>query len=116
MDPVRTERPRGPRGYGVAQSLRSGLAAGCVAGPLFGLADGIVAANLDAVRGSWLAVLGCLAGAVLEYTLVAMAALALLGLLLHPLLRRRDGAGRHLVLLRAGLGLGILAEIYWWTR
>jgi arylsulfatase A-like enzyme len=105
-----------PRALGLAQSLRSGLAAGCVAGPLFGLADGIVAANLDAVRGSWLALAGCLAASMLEYTLVAMAALALLGLLLHPLLRRKDRGRRHLVLLRCGLALGLFAEIYWWTR
>src|SRR6185436_1250252 len=111
MDAARTEAPGG-----LARSLRSGLAAGCVAGPLFGLADGIVAANLDAVHASWLALLGCLAGAVLEYTLVAMAALALLGLLLHPLLRRRSTAARHLVLLRAGIALGLFAEMYWWTR
>lgn len=111
MDAVRREAPGG-----LAQSLRSGLAAGCVAGPLFGLADGIVAANLDAVHGSWLSLLGCLAGAVLEYTLVAMAALALLGLLLHPLLRRKNASRRHLVLLRTGIALGIFAEIYWWTR
>ena len=111
MDAVRTA----PAG-GLARSLRAGLAAGCVVGPLFGLADGIVAASLDAFDRSWLALLGCLAGAVLEYTLVAMAALAVLGIVLHPLLRRSDALRRYVWLLRIGLALGLFAEVYWWTR
>jgi arylsulfatase A-like enzyme len=113
MDAIRIQPAAGP---GVAASLRAGLSAGCVVGPLFGLADGIVAANLDAVHGSWLALAGCLAGAVLEYTLVAMATLAVLGVVAHPLVRKLTGARRQLVLLRAGIAAGLFAEIYWWTR
>ena len=113
MDVIRIRPADAP---GLAASLRAGLSAGCVVGPLFGLADGIVAANLDAVRGSWLALAGCLAGAVLEYTLVAMATLALLGVVAHALVRKQSGARRQLVLLRAGIALGLFAEIYWWTR
>jgi arylsulfatase A-like enzyme len=113
MDAIRI-RPAEPPG--LAATLRAGLSAGCVVGPLFGLADGIVAANLDAVRGSWLAVAGCLAAAVFEYTLVAMAALTVLGGIVHPLVRKLGGARRQVVLLRAGIALGLFAEIYWWTR
>ena len=113
MDAIRIQPAAAP---GLAASLRAGLSAGCVVGPLFGLADGIVAANLDAVHGSGLALAGCLAGAVLEYTLVAMAVLAVLGVVAHPLVRQRTGARRHLILLRAGIALGLFAEIYWWTR
>lgn len=109
MEGVRTEA-------GAAHSLRAGLGAGAVCGLLFGLADGIVAANLDALHPSFLALLGCLAAAVFQYTLLAMAALAVLGLLLHPLLRSRPPARRQFLLLRLGLSAGIFAEIYWWTR
>ncbi len=113
MDVIRIRPAEAP---GLAASLRAGLSAGCVVGPLFGIADGIVAANLDAVHGSWLALAGCLAGAVLEYTLVAMATLAVLGVVAHPLVRNLTGARRQLVLSRAGIALGLFAEIYWWTR
>jgi arylsulfatase A-like enzyme len=53
---------------------------------------------------------------VLQYTLIAMAGLAVLGLLLHPFLSTRGPARRQFLLLRIGLAAGIFAEIYWWTR
>src|SRR5262245_27515397 len=109
MEEVRT-------GAGAAASLRAGLGAGAVCGLVFGLADGIVAANLDALHPSFLALLGCLAAAVFQYTLLAMAGLAVLGLVLHPFLRSRSAARRQFLLLRLGLAAGIFAEIYWWTR
>ncbi|HEV8113985.1 MAG TPA: sulfatase [Planctomycetota bacterium] len=113
MDPIRIQPATPP---GVAASVRAGLGAGAVCGLLFGLADAIVAANLDAVRGGALALAGCFAAAVLQYTVIGMAALAVLGVVLHPLLRKSMGSLRQLVLLRIGLALGLFAELAWWTR
>jgi len=113
MDPIRAQAP-GSRG--ITAGLRAGLGAGAVCGLLFGLADGIVAANLDGGEQRIAALAGCLAAAVLQYSAIGMAALAALGLLLHPLQRHLPVDRRHLALLRVGLGAGIFAEIYWWTR
>src|SRR5260221_670655 len=101
---------------GAASSLRAGLGAGAVCGLVFGLADGIVAGNLDGVHASALALAGCVAATVFQYTLLAMAGLAVLGLLLHPFLRRLTPSRRHLLLLRVGLTAGAFAELYWWSR
>jgi arylsulfatase A-like enzyme len=105
-----------PRRAGVLASARAGLLAGCVTGLVFGLVDGVWAACTTRAELGLGAVLGCLAGAVLQYTLLAGTALALVGVLLHVALRRRNLPGRYLVLLALGLGAGIAAELYWRTR
>jgi arylsulfatase len=113
MDPIRIEPAPPP---GVAASVRAGLGAGAVCGLLFGLLDGLVAAHLDAVHASIFVLAGCIAAAVLEYGAIAMAALAVLGVLLHPLVKKFTASRRQLVLLRAGIAGGAFAEIYWWSR
>jgi len=113
MDPIRIEPAPPP---GVAASVRAGLGAGAVCGLIFGLLDGLVAAHLDAVHASILVLAGCIAAAVLEYGAIAMAALAVLGVLLHPLVKKFTASRRQLVLLRAGIAAGAFAEIYWWSR
>lgn len=96
-------------GLGIA---RQALAAGLACGLVFGLADGAVAAARVGTGGAALA--GCLAAAVLSYGLLACAALLALGLAAHPWLRRTARAPRFL--LAAGLGAGLFAELYWWSR
>src|SRR5258705_6834697 len=113
MDPIRIQPAPPP---GVAAGVRAGLGAGAVCGLLFGLGDAVVAANLDAVHAGVLALAGCVAAAVLQYTVIGMAALAVLGLVLHPLLRTSTGSYRQLVLLRIGITVGLFAELAWWTR
>ncbi len=105
-------------GDGLARTLWAAVAAGAQAGALFGLIDGVVAL----VRGGsgqpsgWVNVAGCLAAAVLWYTLHALVLALLAGFILHPLLRQRDLGGRTLRLFSLLLGLGLFLEIYWWTR
>jgi arylsulfatase A-like enzyme len=113
MDPVHFA-PGAPSG--VAATLRSALGAGAACGLVFGLADGIVASSAGSAHRSLPALAGCLAAAVLQYSLLGMAALVVVGIAAHPLLRRRPAGFRYLLALRFGLAAGLFAELYWWTR
>jgi arylsulfatase A-like enzyme len=101
---------------GFVASVRAGIAAGCVCGLLVGFADGTAASFLTSAPLGPLAWLGCVAGAILQYSLLAGVALGLLGALGHPYLRRFDAPRRYRTLLGLGLGAALFAEIYWWTR
>src|SRR5262245_59537996 len=101
---------------GVLGTVRAGLSAGCVAGLVFGVAGGVVAAARTRAELGVGSFLGCTSAAVLQYSVLYALCLALAGLVLHPLLRRRDPARRYLVLLTAGAAAGLFAELYWRTR
>ena len=113
MDLIRPV-PRAPSG--LAGTLRAFLGAGAACGLLFGLADGIVAAELGDTPLSLPSLLGCLAASVFQYILVGALGLGLLAPVLHPLLARKPDGPRYLVALRIGLTAGVFAEIYWRTR
>ena len=101
---------------GFASSARAGIAAGCVTGLLAGLGDGTAASLLMRGELGALAWLGCVAGAIFQYSLLAGVALGVLGALAHPFLRRVEFARRYRTLLALGLGAVLFAELYWWTR
>ncbi|MDP6540624.1 MAG: sulfatase [Planctomycetota bacterium] len=101
---------------GLGTTLRAGIGAACTASPLFALIDALVAdARLHAPDG-FVSSLGCYAAGFGAYALGYGVLLSLLGLGLHPLLRRRPARARRRVLLALALGLGLFAELYWWTR
>ena len=106
------------RPAGLGASLSAALSAGALCGAGFGTLDALVAAQFGTAQLSFGSFLGCLAASVLYYGVLFMAALALLGLLLHPLLapRARDLSRRYLVFVGLGVTLGAFAEIFWWTR
>ena len=110
------DRSQEPSTRGLPASLLAGIRAGAVCGLAFGILDGVVAARVGHASLRGLSFLGCLAGAVLQYSLLGVLGLATLALALHPLLSRRPAPERFLALLRVGLSLGIFAELYWWTR
>ncbi|MBK7877275.1 MAG: glycosyltransferase [Planctomycetes bacterium] len=121
MRPVATSKVGG-----LLTSARAGVLAGSLCGLVFGLVDGgfaissTLAKTGDGVSSraplGVLSGLGCVAGSVLQYTVLFALALLVLGLVLHPLLRARDLGRRYVVLLALGLGAGVAAELYWRTR
>ena len=105
-----------PERGGLADLLRSAARAALVVGAVFGLLDGVVAASVGTARLGPLDLAGCLAGAVFQYVLLALAGLSAAALLAAPWLRRRPRGDAARALLALGLAVGIFAEAYWWTR
>ena len=101
---------------GVLQSLRAGINAGGLVGLIFGLVDGAVAAAQGAGKIGTLELAGCVVAATVPYAIVAMTALGVLGLVLHPFLRSRTLHARYDRLLALGFGVALFLELYWWTR
>ncbi|MBI5363677.1 MAG: sulfatase-like hydrolase/transferase [Planctomycetes bacterium] len=101
---------------GILASARAGLLAAALAGLVVGLVDGVWAACTSRSALGALDLAVCLAAAVVQYTLLLVVALVVLGVVLHPLLKRRELARRYVVLLALGLGAGAAAELYWRTR
>jgi arylsulfatase A-like enzyme len=114
--PTEPPAPAGESAAGLGGSLRAAGRAALVAGTLFGLVDGIVAARIGTADLGPLELAGCLAATVCQYTLVAFAGLALTALVLHRRLARGPVADRARRLLVLALAVGIFVEIYWWSR
>ncbi|MBK7642027.1 MAG: sulfatase [Planctomycetes bacterium] len=106
-------RPAGP-----LTTISAAFSAGALCGSLFGTLDAILAAVHGTAHLTIFSFLGCLAASVLHYALLFMLALALLGVLLHPLLRSRarDLSRRYVLFVFLGAALGAFAEIFWWSR
>ncbi|MFM7282436.1 MAG: hypothetical protein ACKO32_11720, partial [Planctomycetia bacterium] len=103
---------------GLLTSVEAGLSAGLLVGALHGLCDGLVAgwvgtANLSA--WDWI---GCLGSAVGLYVALWIAALSVLAVVLHPLLRARlrELTRRYLALVALGFVAVLFVELYWWSR
>lgn len=105
-----------PERGGLADLLRSAARAALVVGATFGIVDGVVAAAVGTADLGPLDLAGCLAGAVFQYVLVALAGLSAVALLGSPLLARRGRGGAARALLALGLAAGLFVELYWWTR
>lgn len=101
---------------GIIGTLRAGLAAGALAGLLAGLADGVRAVATVPIHVGAGSALLCVAATVLQYAALGGIGLALLGMLLHPWLVRREFELRYRWLLGIGLGVAIFAPLYWLTR
>lgn len=97
-------------------TLLAALGAGVVCALLFGGLDGAIAAAVSGAQPSWLALVGCLAAAVLTYSAVWIPLMFVVSLVLHPLLARGSEANARIHVLRIGLALGLFCELYWWTR
>jgi len=108
--------PTHGRPAGLFASLRAGISAGALAGLVIGLGDGVTAALLTRATLGVGGALGCLAAAVLQYGLLFAAATAVVALVAHPVLRRRELGPRYRILLTLALGAGLFAPLYWWTR
>jgi arylsulfatase A-like enzyme len=101
---------------GFVATLLAALKAGLLCGFLFGLVDALVATWLGTADLGVLSFLGCTAGAVLQYGLAWLAALALGAIALHPMLGRKIEGERFVAFVRIGILIGVFIEIYWWTR
>jgi arylsulfatase A-like enzyme len=99
----------------LARELVSSAGAGALGGSLLGLFDGMLAARNGAWEGT-AGLIGCLAGAITLYALLAALATAGAGWLLALVLRARPADTRVRLTLTAVMGVGLFLEIFWWSR
>jgi arylsulfatase A-like enzyme len=133
MEPDSPDGPGGASGArggkALARGVRDGVLAGLRAGFLFGLIDSAIAAWRVEEPIGLLGGLGCVAAAVLVYSVTFAVLLGALGAVLSLLparAARRTGPtgspgspgspGRARQLFGLGLGVGLFFEVYWWTR
>jgi len=103
---------------GLLTSVQAGLSAGLLVGALHGLCDGLVAGCVGTANLSAWDWIGCLGSAVGLYVALWIAALSVLAVVLHPLLRTRlrELTRRYLALVALGFMAVLFVELYWWSR
>lgn len=111
-----SENHQAPAPGGLSQTFTAALAAALTCGVLFGLFDAVMADFQLWPPEGFVGYLGCYSAAVMSYSLLFLALLLPTGLLLHPVLRKQDGARRLGRLMMLGLAAGLFAELYWWSR
>ena len=101
---------------GLITSLRAAFFAGLLVGLVQAVPDFIIADNFARPPIGVLGYLGCFAATVMSYGLLWSVVLLVVGLVLHPMLRKRASEVRFERLFALGLGLALFLELYWWSR